>query len=191
MAFHIKSWRSGAVLHSSESAADLRAAVLEALDSGANLRGTDLRGTNLIEADLSDANLSGTDLSGTNLRGANLSGTNLSDANLSGTNLSDAYLEPIRDDFWAVLAYAPKEIAGLRSALVQGRVDGCLVGTIANVRGCTYAELGILRPQAARPAERFFLGMAMGDTPETNQLSALAVDWIDDFVSRMREAFAG
>ena len=179
------------MLHSSESAADLRAAVLEALDSGANLRGTDLRGTNLIEADLSDANLSGTDLSGTNLRGANLSGTNLSDANLSGTNLSDAYLEPIRDDFWAVLAYAPKEIAGLRSALVQGRVDGCLVGTIANVRGCTYAELGILRPQAARPAERFFLGMAMGDTPETNQLSALAVDWIDDFVSRMREAFAG
>ena len=59
MAFHIKSWRSGAVLHSSESAADLRAAVLEALDSGA-----DLRGANLIEADLSDANLSGTDLSG-------------------------------------------------------------------------------------------------------------------------------
>jgi hypothetical protein len=161
MAFHIKSWRSGAVLHSSESAADLRAAILEALLSGANLSGANLRWADLSRADLSDAYLSG------------------------------ANLEPIRYDFWAVLAYAPKEIAGLRSALVQGRVDGCLVGTITNVRGCTYAELGILRPQAARPAERFFLGMAMGDTPETNQLSALAVDWIDDFVSRMREAFAG
>ena len=169
------------MLHSSESAADLRAAILEANLSGANLSGADLSGVNLSGADLIEANLSG----------VNLRGANLSEANLSGTNLSDAYLEPIRDDFWAVLAYAPKEIAGLRSALVQGRVDGCLVGTIANVRGCTYAELGILRPQAARPAERFFLGMAMGDTPETNQLSALAVDWIDDFVSRMREAFAG
>ena len=179
------------MLHSSESAADLRAAILEANLSGANLSGADLRWVNLSGADLIEANLSGVNLRGANLSEANLSGTNLSGADLSGTNLSWANLEPIRDDFWAVLAYAPKEIAGLRSALVQGRVDGCLVGTIANVRGCTYAELGILRPQAARPAERFFLGMAMGDTPETNQLSALAVDWIDDFVSRMREAFAG
>ena len=48
------------MLHSSESAADLRAAVLEALDSGA-----DLRWANLIEANLSGADLRWADLSGT------------------------------------------------------------------------------------------------------------------------------
>jgi hypothetical protein len=40
-------------------------------------------------------------------------------------------------------------------------------------------------------SERFFLGISMGDTPETNQFSARAVEWLDDFVTRMREAFAG
>jgi len=176
MAFDIKNQWDDIVYHS-ELTLDLRAAVLEA---------------NLREADLRWADLSGADLSWANLREANLRG-----ADLSGANLREAILDPIRDDFWAVLASAPKEIAGLRAALVAGRVNGstyegacaCLVGTIANVRGCAYTELGILHPQSNRTAERFFLGINTGDTPETNQFSARAVEWIDDFVSRMRDAF--
>lgn len=56
-----------------------------------------------------------------------------------------------------------------------------MVGTIANVRHCHYESLGDLRPDSARPAEIFFLGIRKGDTPETNQCSKLAVEWIDEF----------
>jgi hypothetical protein len=81
-----------------EAAVDtVKAALLLAISSGANLRyanlsGADLSGANLSGANLRYANLSGADLSGADLRYANLSGANLSDANLSGANLSDANL---------------------------------------------------------------------------------------------------
>ena len=121
------------------------------------------------------------------------SGADLGEANLGGANL-----RPIRDDFWAVLACAPQEIPALRKALVEGRVDGstyqgacaCLVGTIANARGCTYDQIPTIVPNASRPAEQFFLAIGKGDTPETSQFSRLAVEWLDDFYSRMKTAFA-
>jgi hypothetical protein len=120
---------------------------------------------------------------------ANLSGANLSDADLSGANLSGANLRGFRADFWDVLLRAPHEIAGVRAALVEGRVDGstysgecaCLVGTIANVRQADYSELGNnLNPDSGRPAEQWFMGIRKGDTPETNQQSKLAVEWLDE-----------
>ena len=52
---------------------------------GANLRSADLHGANLCDANLCDANLCGADI-----RGADLHGANLCDANLSGANLSGA-----------------------------------------------------------------------------------------------------
>jgi len=81
-----------------EAAVDtVKAALLLAISSGANLRyanlsGANLRGADLSGANLSDANLSGANLSGANLSDANLSGANLSDANLSDANLSGADL---------------------------------------------------------------------------------------------------
>ena len=136
----------------------------------------------LEKAATSDANLRGADLSG-----ANLSGADLIDANLSGADLSDA-----KNDFWEILLRAPNEIAGLRAALVAGKVDGstyegtcsCLVGTIANVRGTGYCDLGNgIKPDSSRPAERWFMGIRKGDTPETNQISAITVGWLDEFVA--------
>jgi uncharacterized protein YjbI with pentapeptide repeats len=188
-----------------QARANLSGANLSDADlSGANLSGANLRGANLRDADLSGANLSGANLSGANLRGAdlsganlsganlsgaNLSGANLSDADLSGANLSGANLRGFRADFWDVLLRAPHEIAGVRAALVEGRVDGstysgecaCLVGTIANVRQADYSELGNnLNPDSGRPAEQWFMGIRKGDTPETNQQSKLAVEWLDE-----------
>jgi uncharacterized protein YjbI with pentapeptide repeats len=172
------------------SGANLRGANLRDADlSGANLSGANLSGANLRGANLSGANLRGADLSGANLSGANLSGANLSDADLSGANLSGANLRGFRADFWDVLLRAPHEIAGVRAALVEGRVDGstysgecaCLVGTIANVRQADYSELGNnLNPDSGRPAEQWFMGIRKGDTPETNQQSKLAVEWLDE-----------
>jgi hypothetical protein len=107
-------------------------------------------------------------------------------------------LTPIRDDIWAVLSSAPLEVQGLIDALKNGLVDGstytgecsCLVGTIANVRGANYQLLGSLIPNSSRPAERFFLGIAKGDTPATNKVSALAHQWATEWLTTMQKAFA-
>ena len=143
----------------------------------ADLRGADLRGADLSDADLSDAVLSDAVLIGADLRGA---------------DLRDADLSEQKNDFFDILLRAQGEIAGLRAALVAGRVDGstyegecaCLVGTIAHVRGGQYDALGNgLKPDASRPAERWFLGLRKGDTPKTSQISQITVEWLDEFVS--------
>jgi hypothetical protein len=117
----------------------------------------------------------------------NLRGSNLSVSDLSVSDLSD-----IKADLFDILLRAPREVDGLRDALVSGRVDGstyegpccCLVGTIANVRGgCNYQELGNgISPNSSRSAERWFFGIKKGDTPETNQISQITVEWLDEFV---------
>ena len=120
------------------------------------------------------------------------------DANLRGANLRGADLTPIRDDFWAVLCCSPKEAPALRAALIAGKVNGstysengcgCLVGTLAIARGCEFCDIPGLKPNSSRPAEAFFLGIGLGETPENNQQAAIAVGWIDEFTANMREAF--
>jgi len=88
----------------------LKEAVLEAVDSCANLSGANLNGADLSYANLSGANLNGADLSYANLRDANLRAANLSDANLSGANLRAANLSD------ANLSGANLRAANLRGA---------------------------------------------------------------------------
>ncbi len=93
----IKHRHTGDVIYRSTKARDLRAAVVEAVASGANLSGANLSGAYLYGANLSGANLSGAylygaNLSGANLYGANLYGAYLSGAYLYGANLYGAYL---------------------------------------------------------------------------------------------------
>ena len=140
------------------------------------------------------ANLTGADLTDANLTGADLTRADLTDA-----NLTDADLTPIRDDLWAVLSAVPAEVPALIAALEAGRVNGstysgecaCLVGTIANARGCLYTDVPNLRPNSSRLIERFFLGIQIGDTPATSQAAKLAHEWASDWLSRMRAAFGG
>ena len=181
----------GATLHELEST-DVRSAVSELVGHGADLRDANLRDADLRDADLRDADLRDADLRGANLRGANLRG-----AKLRGADLGDANLRPFRDDVWAVLSCAPAEAAGVLAALRAGRVDGsayagdcaCLVGTIANVRGCGYDALPQLTPDVSRPAEQWFLQIHEGDTPETNPAAALAAQWIEEWLTAMQAAF--
>ena len=80
----------------------IKETVVNAVKSGANLRGADLRdadlydanlrGADLYDADLRDANLCGADLRGADLYDANLRGAYLRGADLRGANLGDAYL---------------------------------------------------------------------------------------------------
>ena len=172
--------------------ADLRDADLRDADlRGANLRGADLCSADLCSADLRDANLRGANLCNANLRGADLCSADLRDADLRDADLRGANLSSIRSDFWDVLLRAKNEIAGLRLALVEGRVDGstyegecaCLVGTIANVKHCAYQAIPNLMPDSNRPIERFFVAIRKGDTPEKNQATKIAIDWIDEFTA--------
>jgi uncharacterized protein YjbI with pentapeptide repeats len=191
---------SGRVLYTAQSASDVRRALEEAVEGGANLRGANLRGANLRGANLRGANLRGAYLRGANLRGAYLRGAYLRGANLRGANLRGAYLggaylgganllaeDPrgplwsTKLDLWSVLDQAPAEVGGLRAALVEGRVNGstyegacaCLVGTIANVRQISVHEIDI--PQdSSRPAEQWFMPIAEGH--KTVELDALDKD---------------
>ena len=218
MFIEIKSRWSGNTLFSLE-AVSMKSAVEAALESEANLREADLRGADLRRADLRGADLRRANLRGANLRRANLSwanlswanlrGADLSEANLCGANLSgadlreadlrEADLSVIRDDLWAVLSAVPAEVEGLRHAILSGTIDGstyegscaCLVGTLANVRHCKYNDIPALTPNSSRPAERFFLAIKPGDTPENSQFSKLALEWVDQWLANMRAAFAG
>ena len=184
---------------------NLRGSNLRGCDlSGCDLRDSnmsdcDLSGSNLSDSNMSDCDLSGSNLSGSNLRGCDLSGCDLSGCDLSGCDLSGCDLSDVKNDFWEILLRAPCEIDGLRAALVAGKVNGstyegvcaCLVGTIANVRGVgvDYRDLGNgIKPNSSRPAERWFLGISTGDKPETNEVSRITVEWLDEFVALLNAA---
>ncbi|MDE2102686.1 MAG: pentapeptide repeat-containing protein [Patescibacteria group bacterium] len=128
---------------------------------------------------------------GASLDGASLVGASLDRASLVGARLDRARLDPIRNDFYSVLAAAPAEVPGLLAALREGRVDGsqyqgecaCLVGTIANLRHEPHNSLTIdLHPDSTRPAEVWFLAIHQGDTPANNPISAITVGWAEQWL---------
>jgi hypothetical protein len=173
--------------------ANLRGAYL----GDANLRGANLRGANLGGANLGDANLGGANLRDANLGDANLRGANLRGAYLGDANLRGAYLGTFKVDIFDILLRAPKEIVAVRSALVEGRVNGsvysgacsCLVGTIATARGVEYRELGSgIEPNSSRPAEQWFMQIKEGDTPENSSAVKLTVEWVDEFLELLAAA---
>jgi len=147
---------------------------------------------------LTDANFTaGTGFRDAQLTGARLIGPDLIRADLTATvlglaNLRSSELEAIREDLWAVLSLAALEVPAIRAALVEGRVDGgtyygecaCLLGTIANARGCDIYSLESLRPAPDRPIEHFFLRINRGDRLRANPISRLIVQWIDEWRAR-------
>jgi uncharacterized protein YjbI with pentapeptide repeats len=72
---------------------NVRDAVIEAVERGANLAGANLREANLAGANLRKANLAGANLKEANLAGADLEGADLFEASLVGANLAGANLK--------------------------------------------------------------------------------------------------
>ena len=167
-------WDANKVLYVAKDAADVRAALEEAVASGANLRGAYLRGAYLGDAYLGDAYLGDAYLRYANLRGANLGGANLG-GEIDGPNHP---LWAFKQDYWSILDQAPAEVATLRKQIKAGKINGsvyedecglgCLNGTIAIAHGCKVGdlkdELGIV-VDSARPAEQWFIAIQKGDKP--------------------------
>ena len=143
-----------------------------------NFSGCDFTYSGLYAATFSNCNFSNCDFTNSDLHEADFhhcdfSNSSFTDCSLPGTlfdncNLQDANLTPIRDDVWAVLDMSPREVPALRTALLEGRLDGS-------------AYPG-LKPDANRPAERFFSGITKGNTPNTNAISAIALGWVDEWI---------
>ena len=112
------------------------------------------------------------------------------DADLRRADLRRANLSTVKNDFFEILLNAKKEVPGLRQALINGKINGttysgecaCLVGTIANVRGCKYENLEGINPNSSRPAEVWFLNIKEGTTPENSQVAEITLGWIDEFL---------
>jgi hypothetical protein len=114
----------------------------------------------------------------------------------TGASLRDANLTPIKNDLFIVLLHGLKEISHLKSALVEGRIDGstydgecsCLSGTLHSgaIKNDGPQEKDRIKcimdvRDSNRPIERFFLGINKGDTPENNQAAKIVLEWIDEF----------
>jgi uncharacterized protein YjbI with pentapeptide repeats len=181
------------------SDASLRAADLRDADlRGASLRDASLRDADLSDASLRDADLRDADLRGASLRGASLRDADLSDASLRDADLRDADLSHYKQDLIAEVLRLPNELEALRDALCTGRIDGstysgecsCLAGTLAKAhgvaeyRGWDINASGVtFHAQASSPRERWFAMIREGDTPETNQASRLALEWVDEAIA--------
>lgn len=119
---------------------------------------------------------------------ANLSGADLSGAYLSSANLSSANLSAIKEDMMDRMAGLSTEVIYLYKSLIDGKVDGssytgqcaCFVGTLANATGVGYETF---QCNADSPTEKFFLAIRKGDTPVNNQVSAIVVEWVEEFMT--------
>jgi hypothetical protein len=171
---------TGRVLH--EVAAEtMRAAILALVANGVDLRSANLTRANLTRADLTRA-----DLTDANLTGADLTRANLSEGNL----------EVAKKDVFRVLSQWPAEVPGLLAEVKAGRIDGscyagtrsCLKVTIAKVRHESVYEIPGLELDASEPAERWFMGMSPGHTPEISQVARITVSWIEEWMAANPQA---
>jgi uncharacterized protein YjbI with pentapeptide repeats len=143
-----RTW-DGTTLYETE-AENIRAAVVEALKSGANLQSANLQSANLQYANLQSANLwsanlwsanlwsadlQSADLQSADLRSADLQYANLRSANLQYADLRSANLQ------YADLQYANLQYANLRSANLQ----------YANLRSANLRSAKGVQPHACTP----------------------------------------
>lgn len=118
-----------------------------------------------------------------------LHGDELRDVYLRDADLRGADAKPIKADLWDVLLKAIPEIPNLKKSLVEGKVDGstydgecsCLCGTLEKSDNKKLSKIIFDQRDSSRPIERLFLGIKKGDTPETNPVSKIVMEWICEF----------
>ncbi len=78
----------------------------------------------------------------------------------------------------------------LNDKLRAGKINGsvyqgeccCLIGSFANIKDCNYETLPV-KPNARRPAERWFLSIRPGRTPENSfkvkEIEGWVLEWME------------
>ena len=128
-------------------------------------------------------------------QGANLKGADLRGAYLEGAYLKGVDLKGPKEDFFKVLDTSPNEVAGLRQAMINGKINGnqyegecaCLVGTIAKISNCKFNNMSNLKPNSDRPAEIWFLMFRPGHTPENHAGMKKTLGWLDEWVKKNKK----
>ena len=129
----IKSRWSGSVLFEYEKEDNtIKDTLIEAVKSGADIRGADLSGADLSSADLrgaylSSAYLRGADLSGADLSGADLSGADIRGAYLRGADLSSAYLRGADLRGAKEVPYIPLACPSDGAFIGWKKIKGCII----------------------------------------------------------------
>lgn len=90
-------------------------------------------------------------------------------------NLIGADLIVIKNDLWRVLIENKNEVEGLLKSLEDGKINGsqysgecsCLKGTLAKCKGFATPKAAGLVENIKEPAEKWFLQIHEGHTPET------------------------
>jgi uncharacterized protein YjbI with pentapeptide repeats len=127
----------------------IKNALVEAINSGANLFGADLSRADLSGANLSGANLFGADLSRADLSRAYLSGADLSRADLSGAYLSGADLKKS----WTITPIGSERgtlvVTFFKDATYCKR--GCFYGTLADF------EVAVLNKDDSDPSKTEYI----------------------------------
>jgi hypothetical protein len=82
---------------------------------------------------------------------------------------------------------------GLMNGREYGTVKscGCLLGTAAKKAGQSveaYCAARKIVKDSDSPAERWFLAVSIGDTPENNDAAKMGVKWISEAIAEMRGA---
>ncbi len=184
----------GAALLSDDDTEKVNQTIERMVSLEVSLAGLALRGCDLARPDLADVDRSEAEARRTlgRIAGTYPAFPDQAAAPLRDTGVTNAELEASRQDLWAVLSLAEQEVPAIRAALVEGWVEGgtyyggcaCLIGTIANARGCAVYSLGSLRPAPDRPIEHLFMRISRGDTPQNNPIARVIVQWIDEWRAR-------
>ncbi len=120
-----------------------------------------------------------------------LSGTGITQLP-EGFSINKFSSQQIKEDLFKILNLTQDEVCGLLAAIENGEVNGstyegrcaCLVGTLANMRHCSYLALEGIKPDPHRPAERFFSYIKQGDKPDSSPFSRTARQWVAEWMDQ-------
>ena len=192
MKISIKNRYTDAVIFEAE-ADSFAVALVMAVKRNVQLYQADISNQNLNYINLDGATFVGATFVGATFDGATFVGARFDGATFVGATFDEDTAQSLgaawfsaKADLWMTLLLAPMEAPGLLAALREGRVDGskytgecaCLVGTLANVRGCDYHDF---RPDANRPSERWFAAIKKGHTPDNHPISKITVEWVEEW----------
>lgn len=152
-----------------------------------------LRNVNLTKASLHDSDCTSANLAGAVITDLILSATIFLGAYLGDVDLRDADLTPIRDDFFALLSCAPREVPYLIEMLKAGTAPAYTMtaddkfGMLAKIlMGNPVSDTAqFFRQDVSRYAELFAIGI-FGADPASSQVAVILIEWAQTWLDRIR-----